>query len=262
MSDPQAGELGRIRAFLRRCEQRACDEVVPTPHGAAMTTLSLPLVWQLNALHVDDPGATAGELAREAQDVQGALGHRKLVVHDEDLGARIAPELTGAGWNLFRLQVMAWRREPDRRPDAGAGGEVTRRRGAEALAAFRREQPFGGQEEAVRQLAAMDERYGRACEALDFASPAGDPACSCRLYSDGRLAQVDEVGTLEARRGRGHARAAVLAAVDDAHGRERAPIFLLTDASDWPRELYAKLGFDPLGIVHEFLKLPLGSSPP
>ena len=40
-----------------------------------------------------------------------------------------------------------------------------------ALAAFRREQPFGWQEEAVDQLAGMDERYGRAAAARDFAAP-------------------------------------------------------------------------------------------
>ncbi len=131
--------------------------------------------------------------------------------------------------------------------------------GAAALEAFRREQPFGWQKEALRQLAEMDERYGRVCGARDFASPADDPACSCRLYTDGSLAQIDEVGTVEERRGRGHATAAVLAAARTPPARTgRDPVFLLTDAADWPQQLYRRLGFDEIGRVYEFLKLPLG----
>jgi GNAT superfamily N-acetyltransferase len=143
-----------------------------------------------------------------------------------------------------------------------AGQRASTTVGAAALAAFRREQPFGWQAAAVRQLAGMDERYGKALEARDFGSPPRDPACACRLYMDAELAQVDEVGTVEARRGRGHASAAVLAASAHAHAAGRSPVFLLTDASDWPQQLYRRLGFDEIGVVHEFLKIPLGRLQP
>ncbi len=75
----------------------------------------------------------------------------------------------------------------------------------------------------MKQLAAMDERYGRAANGRDFGSPAERPACVCRLYSAGGVAQIDEVGTVEARRGRGHASAAVLAAADGRRGRGLRP---------------------------------------
>jgi GNAT superfamily N-acetyltransferase len=252
------GELGRILGFLRRTEEAVCDEVLPTPHGAAMLTPSLPLVWQLNAIHVDDPKAEAAALMQEADEIQNAFAHRKLVVHDREIGERVAPALQADGWNVFRLLVMVQARAPERGIPDGAGAEVGRAVGAATLAAFRREQPFGWQTAAVRQLAAMDERYGSALEARDFASPPDDPACACRLYMDGELAQVDEVGTIEARRGRGHASAAVHAASAYARAAGRAPVFLLTDGSDWPQRLYRRLGFDEIGVVHEFLKIPLG----
>jgi GNAT superfamily N-acetyltransferase len=256
------GELGQILRFLRRTEEAVCDEVVPTPHGTAMLTPSLPLVWQLNAIRVDDPQADAETLMREADEIQRGFAHRKLVVHDRALGERIAPALERQGWNVFRLLVMVQGRAPEGGVPGDAGAEVERAVGAAALAAFRREQPFGWQAAAVRQLAGMDERYGRALEARDFASPPDDPACACRLYMDAELAQVDEVGTLAARRRRGHARAAVLAASGHAHAAGRSPVFLLTDASDWPQQLYRRLGFDAIGVVHEFLKIPLGRLQP
>jgi hypothetical protein len=257
-----AEALDRIVAHLRRADEAAVDEIVPTRHGKALLTPSLPLVWQLNAVRVEDPKAGPGELADEAEEVLGEAGHRKVVVHDPSHGARLAPPLAADGWNVYRLLVMVRDRPGERPVLPGAGAEVDRETGAATLAAFRREQPFGWQEAAVEQLAAMDERYARASRARDFAAPPDDPASACRLYTANGLAQVDEVGTLEARRNEGHASAAVTAAARTAAGEGCDPVFLLTDAGDWPKAWYRRLGFSPIGSVYEFLKLPLGSPRP
>lgn len=250
-----------IHAFMRRADEGVCDELVPTAHGTAMLTPSLPLVWQVNAIRVEDPEAGVEELSAEADELQGGFAHRKLVVRDEQLGARLAPQLVAGGWNVFRLIVMVRRRPTDRPPEPGTGAEVSRELGAATLAAFRREQPFGWQDEAVRQLAEMDDRYTRVVAARDFASPPDDPACACRLYTQDGIGQVDEVGTLEARRGRGHARAAVATAADAAAADGCARVFIVTDAADWPKELYRRLGFDEIGSTYEFLKVPVSSRP-
>jgi ribosomal protein S18 acetylase RimI-like enzyme len=251
--------IERIHAFMRRAEEGVCDEVVKTAHGTAMLTPSLPLVWQVNAIRVEDPQARVAQLTAEADEMQAAFGHRKLVMHDERLGMRLAPELAKAGWNVFRVLIMLRRRPADREQEPGTGAEVPRDVGAAALAAFRREQPFGWQDEAVRQLAEMDDRYTSVLAARDFASPPDDPACACRLYTHDGLGQVDEVGTLEGRRRRGHARAAVAAAADAAAADGCAQVFMVTDAADWPQELYRRLGFDEIGATYEFLKLPVSS---
>jgi GNAT superfamily N-acetyltransferase len=254
--------LDTIVSYLRRTEEAIVDEVRPLGGVTALLTPTLPLVWQLNAVRVEDPEASPAELITAAEDALPHVSHRKLVVHDQEVGMRLAPALSRAGWNVYRLLVMVRDRTPERSVAPGAGGEVDRASGARALAAFRREQPFGWQEEAVQQLTAMDERYGAAVHARDFASPPENPAASCRLYTDEGLAQVDEVGTVERRRNRGHASAAVLAAVDAAAAEGCDPIFLLTDAADWPQHLYERLGFSPIGQLYEFLKLPLGGSRP
>jgi GNAT superfamily N-acetyltransferase len=253
--------IERVHGFLRRTEEGVADEVVPTRHGTAMITPSLPLVWQVNAIRVDDPGAEADELMAEADVVQAGFGHRKVVTHDEQLGVRLSGDFAEAGWNVFRVLVMLRRRPSDRAPVPGAGGEVSRELGAATLAAFRREQPFGWQEEAVRQLAEMDARFDRVVETRDFASPPADPACSCRLYVHDGLGQVDEVGTVESRRRRGHARAAVAAAADAATADGCDEVFIVTDAADWPQELYRRLGFDEIGSTYEFLKVRASSRP-
>jgi ribosomal protein S18 acetylase RimI-like enzyme len=253
--------IERIHRFFRHAEEGVCDEVASTAHGTALLTPSLPLVWQVNAIRVEDPDASARDLMQEAEEVQRAFGHRKLVIHDEQLGARLSGEFAAAGWNVFRVLIMLRRRPADRAPEPGAGAEVGKEVGAAALAAFRREQPFGWQDEAVRQLAEMDARYDRILGARDFGSPPADPACACRLYTHDGLGQVDEVGTVEARRRRGHARAAVAAAADAAVDAGCEAVFMVTDAADWPQELYRRLGFDEIGATYEFLKLPVSSRP-
>jgi ribosomal protein S18 acetylase RimI-like enzyme len=253
--------IERIHGFFRHAEEGVCDEVQRTAHGTALVTPSLPLVWQVNAIRVEDFAASAKQLAADAEQVQAGLGHRKVVAHDEELGARLAPGFKKLGWNVFRVLIMLRRRPPERAPASDAGGEVSRAVGAATLAAFRREQPFGWQDEAVRQLAEMDERYGRVLGALDFASPPDDPACACRLYMHEGLGQVDEVGTLAARRRRGHARAAVAAAADAAAEKGCDSVFMVTDASDWPQDLYRSLGFDEIGATYEFLKVSITSRP-
>jgi GNAT superfamily N-acetyltransferase len=252
--------LDRIVSYLRRTEEAVVDEVRPLRHATALLTPALPLVWQLNAVRVEDPDAGPDQLVAAADEALGHASHRKLVVHDQVLGARLASALARDGWNVYRLLVMVRDRPPERAVEPGSGGEVDRATGARALAAFRREQPFGWQEEAVEQLTGMDERYGRATRARDFAAPLDAPAAACRLYTGAGLAQVDEVGTLERRRRRGYASAAVTAAADVATAEGCAPVFLLTDAADWPRHLYARLGFTPIGELYEFLKLPLSRS--
>lgn len=253
--------IERIHAFMRYSEESVADQVVKTPHGTAFVTPSLPLVWQVNALRVEDPDADAATLMAEADEVQAGFGHRKLVLHDENLGVRLSREFAEAGWRVFRVLIMLRRREPDKPPEPGAGGEVAAAVGAAALEAFRREQPFGAHDDAVVQLAEMDRRYDRALGARDFGSPVEDPACACRLYSHDGIGQVDEVGTLQAHRRRGHARAAVAAAAAAAAASGCEHVFMVTDAADWPQELYRSLGFDEIGAMYEFLKVAVTRRP-
>jgi predicted GNAT family acetyltransferase len=84
----------------------------------------------------------------------------------------------------------------------------------------------------------------------------GEVAGGADLYSDGRTAQVEDVSTFPAFRGRGLASAVVLHAVGEALAARHDFVFLVADAADWPKELYARLGFEPLGHKWTFLRRP------
>ena len=81
-------------------------------------------------------------------------------------------------------------------------------------------------------------------------------AGSCELYQDGDDAQVEHVGTLERFRGRGVARSVILRAVQAAREAGARHVFIAADEEDWPRQLYARLGFDQIGRTWEFLRSP------
>jgi GNAT superfamily N-acetyltransferase len=252
--------IERVLSFLTAAEESVVDDVRPIEGGTALLTPTLPLVWALNAVRVEDPELGAERAERAAERAQTTLGHRKLLVHDAQAGAGLAPRLAERGWNVTRLAVLVKSADPDRPAEPGRAAEPPEAVGAATLAAFRREQPFGWQNEAIRQLAEMDARYTRSLRARSFVAPADRPASACRLYSRDGVAQVDEVGTLEAHRGRGLARATVLAACDAAAAGGHDLTFLLTDAADWPQRLYERLGFEEIGSVYEFLKLPVSSA--
>jgi predicted GNAT family acetyltransferase len=63
-----------------------------------------------------------------------------------------------------------------------------------------------------------------------------------------RIAMVEEVATVRAFRERGLAQAVICAAVGAALAEGARLIVIPADAEDWPQLLYAKLGFEPLGI--------------
>ena len=235
----------------------------PVRCGTALLTPSLPSVWQLNALRVEDPDVTLEELVDEAEELQGRLGHRQLFVPDTELGARLAPELARLGWNVSGSPGDAQRREPgpSRAPPAwaprwtGKPARACSPSSARAVAGRRRrdDPPARGDGRSLHRASS-----GRATSARP---PEGPYSC-CRLLTGDGIGQIDQVCTLGAHRNRGHARAAVLAALDAAAADGARSGVPPERRRDWPQHLYRRLGFEPVDIQWEFLKLPLDSTPP
>jgi ribosomal protein S18 acetylase RimI-like enzyme len=78
----------------------------------------------------------------------------------------------------------------------------------------------------------------------------------CKLWRRGGVAQVEDVVVLPAARGRGFGRAVVTAAIAAARTMELELLFIVADDDDWPKELYAKLGFQHVGRLRIFDRRP------
>jgi predicted GNAT family acetyltransferase len=151
---------------------------------------------------------------------------------------------------------MALRRPRDRGPEPELAREVDAATHRAAEAATIREEPYGRDEDVVRQLVGMRTALAAAAPAARFfvGTVDGVDAAVTTLYADGTTAQVEDVATLRDYRRRGLARAAVSAAIDAAVEMGHRFVFIVADDDDWPKELYGRLGFDPIGLAWSFTR--------
>lgn len=252
-------ELDRALDFEETLSARLAERVVPFRAGRAFFNDSYPHVWDLNVLQVDDTDTSAGDLAAEAERLHAEAGHlhRRVAVRGESAGASLAPGFQELGWKAELLVLMAYRGDPEPRRKTTDVVEVE----TEAVLPFREEiargEPWATSEDVVRMVV-DSRRLGAAVGgARHFAVRAsGELASAADLYADGATAQVEDVATAQAHRNRGYASAVVLRAVDEALAGGNDLVFLVADDEDWPKELYARIGFEPLGRTWSFLKTP------
>lgn len=259
--------FARALAFEHRIQEHAAERIEPFTWGRAVFNDTFHRVYDLNALRVEDPapGVTADALAAEADELHLASGHehRRVVVPERSLGERLAPGFRALGWEVRRFLFMGGLREPDDptvRMDVRELDEATH---WEAKRWFMAGAPEAFDDLVIRQLLEKDRLKEDLVDFRRYGIEADGKVVSvCELYSDGATGQVEDVSTMEPYRRRGYARATVLTAVAAAREAGCDFVFLVADEDDWPKQLYSKLGFDPLGIVYDFLKLPPGEKLP
>jgi predicted GNAT family acetyltransferase len=249
-------ELERAAAFEDALLEGAAERIERVPLGSAVFTDSLPVVWSLNLLRVEQADASVEEIAAEAERLQGGAGleHRRVAIHDENTGRHLEGGFSALGWKPDVFLFMVPRREPNRSVDTSGVVEVER----EALRPIREAilgEWLGDVDgEVMRQIGESDRRFAEAGNARHFAVVVdGEPVSSTDLFSDGRTAQIEDVGTLPDHRGAGRASAVVMKALEEAHAMGHDFIFLIADARDWPKEMYRRLGFDGIGEKYAFL---------
>ncbi len=259
--------FARALAFEHRLQEDAAERIEPFRWGRAVFNDTFHRVYDLNALRVETPasGLTAGALAAEADRLHEAAGreHRRVVVPDRDLGERLAPGFRALGWEVRRFLFMGQLRRPDDPTVRAEVRELDETTHWEAKRWFMAGAPEAFDDLVVTQLLEKDRLKERIVDFRRFGVETDGRVVSvCELYSDGATGQVEDVSTQEPYRGRGYARSTVLTAVAAARGAGCDFVFLVADEDDWPKALYAKLGFDPIGLVYDFLELPPGEKLP
>jgi GNAT superfamily N-acetyltransferase len=252
-------DLARFLAFERRIEAGMSTRVEPFEFGTAYFDDDIPERYISNFLLIDpqQPVLTAEALIDAADCILGGAGlrHRLVIVTDERDGDRVAPDFREGGYVAEPSVQMVLRRAPDRPADLlveecsfaesrPLTEEIYRREGTLPTDLFPR---FVDQHESwERSIGAR-----RFVVRID-----GVLAGQCELYIDGAEAQVEFVDTLEEFRGRGVARALVLGAAQAARDAGAERVYILADEHDWPKELYRRLGFDPMARRWEFRRWP------
>lgn len=244
----------RAREFERGSAALVADQVTPIAGGWVVRTPSLPLVWSLNHLTLTRPVAAA-EALELSQRHLADLPHRQVIVEDQASGRRLEGELQAEAWRVERNVTMALRRDLDRR---AATDVVVEPDEDEALELMHR---WTGEDEALRRAPEAHRQVveasrltwrARSGRRLGARDESGALVTTAVVFSDGAVAQVEDVYTAPEARGRGFARAVLTRAVDLARGKGHDFVFIVADDNDSPQRLYAKIGFEPVGLTWIF----------
>jgi GNAT superfamily N-acetyltransferase len=247
------------RDFLRALEMEramlgaAAQRTESHPLGVLLFDDVRARVWVHNQLHVTGPAGDVDDLVAILDAHYAHLPHRRVVVEDEAEGERLAEGFRGRGWQVETTVFMALREPRDREPDDSLATEV----GAAELQRVERESlTQDGRDAELRELLIDARAAGQAVadEARFVAGVVGDRHVGATtLYVRGDVAQVEDVATLRAFRGRGVARAMVSLATDLAGGA--GLVWIAADDDDWPKQLYFKLGYRAVGRTFSFTRV-------
>jgi GNAT superfamily N-acetyltransferase len=250
-----AGEHALIRELS--------DRIQHLPWGFAFFDDATPRVYHANALHVTaTAGITAEELMATADELLGALDHRRVVVEHEELWGELARAFYDAHWTIRTELYMAHRRDPDRVAIPASIQEIDFEELAASEDTFIAAEPWGRDPDVRAQFIHRNRRASHAAaERIFVAMDEGAPVAWAKVRTLGDLLQIEDVATLPHARGLGLGRGVVTAALQAALEQDPPLVFLIANDDGWPKELYAKLGFDPIGRVAVF-DLPVESRGP
>jgi len=249
----------RITAIVEGSVRALADEVRTVPGGWAARTWSLPAVWTLNQVHLEAPTTAAAALSL-ADEHQRDLPYRYVVVDDEASGRQLAEELSEDIWTSDRVVLMVLPTDTQQPPadhPRGVERDIVALDEAQATALMRRwvlEMHADIAQKELEEVLEYHRLEGRLWNERCFGciGEDGTPANMVKLRSDGRVASVEDVYTRPEERRRGLARAVLTFVTGLARAERPEFTFLLADDDDWPKELYARVGFAPIGMRWSF----------
>ncbi len=230
----------RARAFEPSLARRRAAAVIPFDEGFAMLDPRVASSHEHNGLWFTEPAASAAEIREVADHLLAEFAHRR-VVSDHPLPADL-------DWEVDDQRIMVLppsTATPD--PIEGVAVEAVT---SEAM--FGLWDPMwrllipGIGDDAVADLLRREAFADAHLRVVDLAVRGADgvPVAGAQLRIDGATAAIEAVQTLPDRRGQGLASALVADAVARARGAGCDLVWLLAFADDWPREWYARLGFE------------------
>lgn len=247
----------RAKAADAAMFERAAERVVALDGATALFHAGLPRLLYLNAIRLEaEMDADAAEALVER--TQAGLPHRRLEIADEELAGRLTPALQARGWELGRLLLMGRDAQaplPEARPPAE---EVPYGHVRGLREEWIRSESWATDDELIDQVLAGDGLLLTATPTRAFAIfEAGSAVAYCLLLDAGDGAgMVEDVYTTPAARGRGLGASVVAHALGASQAAGHDVVVLPTDADGAARALYERLGFRPLGLVHQFLRWP------
>ena len=250
-----AEDFDRCERFEQATAERASTTVEELDIGTLYVNSDLPKVWDRNFLWLGPGavGASAAELVETTDLLLGNAGveHRKFLSAEEHISNEVARDLVDLGWTRTDLPSMTLR-DPSPGELKGNVKELT----AKEYECYNRkvvEEFSEGGPDVTDQLVRLGTMMATAGNARFFVvEHEGEYVSGTHLYSDGRTAQIEDVGTLQAWRGRGFAKDLMRHVIKVAFDAGHDLLFLVAEADDWPRTFYERMGFQVVGQSVEY----------
>ena len=229
--------------FQRATLELVVERFEPIDQGWVVRSPGLPQVWSANHVRISR-GVTFAEALALADEHLADLRYRQLMIEHEETGARLERSFAEQRWDVDREVVLELVREPS--------GDVSAVLEPEEQPVMELMRRWTGEDESLEitpsgldQVVEFTRRVTRARSARLFGVPGGhgELAGITMLYSDGVVAQVEDVYVVPEERGRGYGRAMVTKAAATALEMGHELVFIVADADDWPQHLYRRIGF-------------------
>lgn len=253
------GGAARERAisFRRARHAEVADRVVPWEHGTAVYCREFAAVWTLNSVRLEgpDPGIAPADLVTAVDRLQAEFEHRHVEVEDDAAGRRLRPAFEALGWDAERLVWMELTGPARGQPSAAEITEVPFARTRPLRETWFTGSGWMPTAEAARSFIDLEDRLAPriGSRALAAWGPAGELIGYATFAAAHGAAEVEQAYVQPDRRGEGIGGALVAAAVGAA-GTERT--FIVADDEQAAKRLYARLGFEPVWLQHQFIRRP------
>lgn len=251
-------ELDTARAFLLETMRLRAQRLTPLgPSMIGMRDDRYRYSYDNNSVLVLDDVPTS-EVLSAAEHHLADANHRQVTTLGS-VSADWALRLVAAGYSHQPMVVMARRvSESDvAETDAASPVAVTDEPAvAEWVTTLWGIDLPGASADEISQLvgrrALLD--VGSTVVRLAARDDSGRVVASCDLVARGSVAEVDAVTVHPDHRSRGLGRALMRAAFGEAHRLGVQVLVLTALRDDWPRDWYARLGFDTVGEEHSFTR--------
>lgn len=250
--DSTADIRERALARQRAAQSAVCDVVERWAHGTIVRATRHPQYHDFNVVRVEeDPRMSVAQLSAVADVALAGLAHRRLDFEDAAVGEPLRAELTERGWRSMRL---LWMRHE--RPAPEQGQIAVKELGYDAVHELRvasHDEDFPDLDAAGYFAQAREVAMSRGARVLAVLRQ-GRPVAFAQLEHVGDEAEITLVYALPAYRGSGLGTALMSAAIADAGNP--LDLWICADDEDRPKHLYERLGFRPVCVTLQFLRLP------
>ena len=235
----------RVVGFDEAMQKRMATSTERLPFGLVRLSPDRPLDYSLSGIQISRPVALS-ELRTATDRWLGDLPNQAVSTTRAEVAWTLGAALAEDGYTLSRLIYMVHDGTPP--PVSPLGYRTV---DAEEYAVFTR--PFVLEEEwgsppVAEQMLLRDVRLQERMNARFVLAPDAD--AGCHVYRHGTIAQIEAVGVLAESRGRGLGAGVLAAAMRDCADAET--VFLIADADDWPKEWYARWGFQQVAAGWEW----------